>query len=198
MDKKRLDKLNFFYSIGAVVILIGVIAKFLEWRMQDILLLTGLSVEALVFGVSSIQFIDNVDKKYKWENVFPELVDTTFQNNESLLQTNKKITSSIQAKMKIFDSLLEENIDSLKNILIFKQEVENKTLQVQEKYEKINAQLNNTSDIIGNTNITIEHSFKNLIYENNYLTQEIKGLQQTIIEFNLSIHNLKNTVDSKY
>ena len=107
MDKKRLDKLNFFYSIGAVVILIGVIAKFLEWRMQDILLLTGLSVEALVFGVSSIQFIDNVDKKYKWENVFPELVDTTFQNNESLLQTNKKITSSIQAKMKIFDSLLE-------------------------------------------------------------------------------------------
>ena len=83
MDKKRLDKLNFFYSIGAVVILIGVIAKFLEWRMQDILLLTGLSVEALVFGVSSIQFIDNVDKKYKWENVFPELVDTTFQNNES-------------------------------------------------------------------------------------------------------------------
>ena len=46
MKKKRqFDVFNFFYSIGAVVILIGVIAKFLEWKLQDPLLLTGLGAE---------------------------------------------------------------------------------------------------------------------------------------------------------
>ena len=77
MKKKRqFDVFNFFYSIGAVVILIGVIAKFLEWKLQDPLLLTGLGVEALVFTMSAIQYKDDkVVKEYHWDRLFPELVD---------------------------------------------------------------------------------------------------------------------------
>jgi gliding motility-associated protein GldL len=75
--KKKFDVFNFFYSIGAVVILIGVIAKFLEWKLQDPLLLTGLGVEALVFTMSAIQYKDDkVEKVYHWDRLFPELVDT--------------------------------------------------------------------------------------------------------------------------
>jgi len=74
--KKKFDVFNFFYSIGAVVILIGVIAKFLEWKLQDPLLLTGLGVEALVFTMSAIQYKDDkVEKVYHWDRLFPELVD---------------------------------------------------------------------------------------------------------------------------
>ena len=54
---KKLDILNLFYSLGAVVILIGVIAKLLEWEVQDIFMTVGLTMEAIVFGVSSIRFI---------------------------------------------------------------------------------------------------------------------------------------------
>ncbi len=54
---KKLDILNLFYSLGAVVILIGVIAKLLEWEVQDIFMTVGLTMEAVVFGVSSIKFI---------------------------------------------------------------------------------------------------------------------------------------------
>lgn len=54
---KKLDILNLFYSLGAVVILIGVIAKLLEWEVQDIFMTVGLTMEAIVFGVSSIRYI---------------------------------------------------------------------------------------------------------------------------------------------
>lgn len=89
MKFKKLDLLNFFYSIGAVVILLGVIAKFLEWKAQDALLLAGLSVEALVFTMSSIQYKTELSK-YHWERIFPELVDNPEQPS-SLVGVQKQI-----------------------------------------------------------------------------------------------------------
>ncbi len=59
---KKLDIFNLFYSGAAVVILIGVIAKLLEWPMQDLLITGGLAIEALVFAVSSIKFVDVVQE----------------------------------------------------------------------------------------------------------------------------------------
>ena len=55
---KKLDIFNLFYSGAAVVILIGVIAKLLEWPMQDLLITGGLAIEAVVFGVSAIKFVE--------------------------------------------------------------------------------------------------------------------------------------------
>jgi gliding motility-associated protein GldL len=83
MKAKKVDVFNFFYSIGAVIILIGVIAKFMEWKLQDEFLLTGLGVEVLVFTMSSIQYVSQ-EKKYNWERLFPELVDT--KDNPSSLK----------------------------------------------------------------------------------------------------------------
>jgi hypothetical protein len=57
-SKKKLDIFNLFYSGAAVVILIGVIAKLLEWPAQDLLITLGLSIEAVVFGVSAIKFVE--------------------------------------------------------------------------------------------------------------------------------------------
>ena len=58
IKKKKLDIFNLFYSGAAVVILIGVIAKLLEWPMQDLLITGGLAIEAVVFGVSAFKYID--------------------------------------------------------------------------------------------------------------------------------------------
>jgi hypothetical protein len=55
---KKLDIFNLFYSGAAVVILIGVIAKLLEWPAQDLLITGGLAIEAVVFGVSAIKYVD--------------------------------------------------------------------------------------------------------------------------------------------
>jgi gliding motility-associated protein GldL len=100
---KKLDVMNFFYSIGAVVILIGVIAKFLEWKSQDALLLAGLSVEALVFTFSSIQQKSST-VVYKWENIFPELVEN---ENAKLMFNSQERYSLLMSK---YFQHLEENI----------------------------------------------------------------------------------------
>ena len=55
---KKLDIFNLYYSGAAVVILIGVIAKLLEWPAQDLLITAGLAIEAVVFGVSAIKFVE--------------------------------------------------------------------------------------------------------------------------------------------
>lgn len=60
--KKRLDIFNLFYSGAAVVILVGVIAKLLEWPMQETLITWGLAIEALVFAASAIKFEDIEDE----------------------------------------------------------------------------------------------------------------------------------------
>ncbi len=70
IEEKKLDILNLFYSLGAVVILVGVIAKLLEWEVQDIFMTVGLTMEAVVFGVSSIKFIKK-EKKHKANNSVP-------------------------------------------------------------------------------------------------------------------------------
>jgi hypothetical protein len=62
MKKKKLDIFNLFYSGAAVVILIGVIAKLLEWPAQDLLITLGLSIEAIVFGVSAIKYVEVEEK----------------------------------------------------------------------------------------------------------------------------------------
>ena len=63
MKKKKLDIFNLFYSGAAVVILIGVIAKLLEWPAQDLLITLGLSIEAVVFGVSAIKYVEVEEKQ---------------------------------------------------------------------------------------------------------------------------------------
>ena len=72
---KKLDIFNLFYSGAAVVILIGVIAKLLEWPAQDLLITGGLAIEAVVFGVSAIKFVEVKTDK---ENYLSKIVETPF------------------------------------------------------------------------------------------------------------------------
>ena len=116
MKNQKFDVFNFFYSIGAVIILIGVIAKFLEWKLQDPLLLTGLGVEALVFTMSSIQYKTKAAQEYKWERLFPELVDTA-EVTSSLSGIQKKIED---LSNRYFDGMNEyvERFDSLNSTIV--------------------------------------------------------------------------------
>lgn len=87
---KKIDRFNFLYSIGAVIILVGVIAKFLEWEYEDELLISGLMMEIFVFATSSIQY----KKKpfyYKWERIFPDLLDTKAENPQDTIAVHDRI-----------------------------------------------------------------------------------------------------------
>jgi hypothetical protein len=101
---KKLDIFNLFYSGAAVVILIGVIAKLLEWPAQDLLITGGLAIEALVFGASAIKFVQiKKDDQFATEATLSKVADglgnikgnsvgaggSDFSNNYDYIQTDK-------------------------------------------------------------------------------------------------------------
>lgn len=61
-----------FYSLGAAVIIIGVLAKLMHWPngLGNTLLYVGFITEAVVFTISAF---DRPTKDWQWERVFPVL-----------------------------------------------------------------------------------------------------------------------------
>ena len=98
MKKKKLDIFNLFYSGAAVVILIGVIAKLLEWPAQDILITGGLAIEAVVFGVSAVKFIEVEEvQKGATEATLAKVADGLGNIANSALGSNADTYINIQA-----------------------------------------------------------------------------------------------------
>jgi hypothetical protein len=70
-DPKQFDYLNFFYGIGAAVVLLAAMFKFSGVEYADTIFLTGICVEVLVFLVSAFRY---KEEDYRWERVFPDLL----------------------------------------------------------------------------------------------------------------------------
>ncbi len=62
--------MNFAYGMGAAVVIIGALFKIQHWTGASLMLIVGLSVEALIFGLSAF---DPVDNELDWSLVYPEL-----------------------------------------------------------------------------------------------------------------------------
>ncbi|MDR0427324.1 MAG: gliding motility protein GldL [Dysgonamonadaceae bacterium] len=61
---------QFFYSIGASVVIIGALAKINHWEKGSEILTIGMVFEAVIFFVSAF---DRPSKEYQWDRVFPVL-----------------------------------------------------------------------------------------------------------------------------
>ena len=62
------------YGLGAALVIVGALFKIQHWPGAGIMLTIGLGTEAIIFILSTFEA---VPKKYKWENVYPELGDAT-------------------------------------------------------------------------------------------------------------------------
>jgi hypothetical protein len=95
---RKFDYLNFLYSLGAVIILIGVIAKLLEWEVQDFFMTLGLSTEAVVFGISSIKFnkkpkldLQAAEEQVKFSQIPVEPADFRIDDENKILMDQNQI-----------------------------------------------------------------------------------------------------------
>ena len=62
--------MNFAYGMGAAVVIVGALFKIQHWTGASAMLIIGLGVEALIFGLSAF---DPVDTELDWSLVYPEL-----------------------------------------------------------------------------------------------------------------------------
>ncbi|MFN3753449.1 gliding motility protein GldL [Flavobacterium sp.] len=97
--------MNFAYGMGAAVVIIGALFKIQHWTGASEMLIIGLSVEALIFGLSAF---DPVDNELDWSLVYPELA-----GGEAKERTKKEDPKDAQGLLsqKLDNMLKEAKID---------------------------------------------------------------------------------------
>ncbi len=97
-SKRWKSTMNYFYSIGASVVLLGALFKLQHWPAGGLMLTIGMSTEALIFFLSAFEpMLENPD----WTKVYPQLKEDFIPEDEyPSLQTKTQPVG--------FDSLLEK------------------------------------------------------------------------------------------
>lgn len=113
--------MNFAYGMGAAVVIVGALFKIQHWTGASELLVIGLLTEAFIFGLSAF---DPLDTEYKWENVYPQLVDESASpvkgsskagSSEDVEGMLSKKLDAILKEAKIDSQLMESLGNSIKN-----------------------------------------------------------------------------------
>ena len=107
-SKGKLDLITFIYGVGAAIVLVGAMFKFLGWNYANEMFIVGLTVEAIVFLISAFER-KVTEKEYQWEQVFPQLdnVDQAW---------NSVQTDGYQSAMQQFSETLKELNNGLKEM----------------------------------------------------------------------------------
>ena len=110
--------MNFAYGMGAAVVIIGALFKIQHWTGASEMLIIGLSVEALIFGLSAF---DPVDKELDWSLVYPELAGGEAKEKgkkEDAKEAQGILSQKLDAMLKeakIDGQLMESLGNSIKN-----------------------------------------------------------------------------------
>lgn len=155
--KGTLDPITFIYGVGAAIVLVGAMFKFLGWQFANELFIIGLSVEAVVFLISAFERkID--DKEYNWENVFPQL------ENEN---TSEEHTApGYQNAMQQFSATLTNLNNQLQEMGKSVQQIKSEMETNAQSSEDMNKKLNEFNQLMGtyNENMrTINQKYSNIL-----------------------------------
>ena len=93
-SKKGKKQMNYIYSIGAAVVIIGALFKILHLPGGDIVIGVGLGTEAFIFVISAFE---PVHMDLKWDRVYPELAENAdpsmFSKSNGQANSNEKAFS---------------------------------------------------------------------------------------------------------
>jgi len=107
MFKTKDAKLNFVYSIGAAIVILGALFKLNHWHIGPltgtVVLAIGLITEAIIFVIFAFD-VPKEESNYAWENVYPELLDAN-------AETKPRKVASVQTSE--LDVTLSEKLDKM-------------------------------------------------------------------------------------
>lgn len=105
MTQKARVLLNYAYSFGAAIVIAGALFKIMHWKGADIMLITGMTTEVLIFIISGFepQFVEH---HYDWERVYPELApDAPVKGGKALTQQLDEALSKSKVGPELIGSL---------------------------------------------------------------------------------------------
>lgn len=109
LTKKGKVAMNYVYSFGAAVVILGALFKIMHWPGAEIALIGGMGTEVLIFIISGFE-PQTVEAHYHWENVYPQLVAEASvahpkTSGGSLTQQLDKLLEESKLEPELFDSL---------------------------------------------------------------------------------------------
>src|SRR5687768_10072999 len=93
------------YGLGAAVVIVGALFKIQHWDGADLMLIVGLSTEAVIFALSAFQ---PQPHDPDWAKVYPQLADDF--TGEALIPATASAQGGNGLTRKLDDMLLDANI----------------------------------------------------------------------------------------
>jgi len=93
--------MGFVYGWGASIVLLGALFKINHYPGASLMLIVGLSVEAIIFFLSAFE---PPHEEVDWSLVYPELAGV---ENEVIEEDKKSVVSSKKSALEKFDALIE-------------------------------------------------------------------------------------------
>jgi gliding motility-associated protein GldL len=101
------------YGLGASVVILGALFKLMHWPGAGTMLITGMSVEAIIFAISVFEALP---KEYHWDTVFPELAeDYAFKDQRISQQQRQQHTGGGVGNVNFDLSIDETTTEGLKD-----------------------------------------------------------------------------------
>lgn len=100
--------LNYAYSWGAAVVILGALFKIMHWPGANIMLIAGMGTEVLIFIISGFEPQHDTAIEYQWEKVYPELqsdTPVTKTSGKPLTQQLDKMLSDAKVGPELINSL---------------------------------------------------------------------------------------------
>ena len=186
-SQKWRSTMNYFYSIGASVVLLGALFKLEHWTGGGTMLMIGMSCEALIFFLSAFEpMVETPD----WTRVYPQL-DPDYEFDD-------EIQLPVRAKGQSFDELMEhaeitpemlsklrKGIQDLTNTAKGISEISSATLAT-ELYVKnlgnASQAMNSFSEVNNKATLSVERSLGDLVHSYEHSSKLIASSTKEMAE----------------
>lgn len=216
MFKTKEAWMNFFYSIGAAIVIIGALFKITHFSIGfitgNVALTVGLVAEALIFTIFAFD-PPKSEESYAWENVYPELLDKHAKPNP--LHSNitaagranqmAELENSLSNKL---DKMLEEakldvglferlrtGIDKFSNSV----DQINQTVDVSASTHKYNDQLNKAAQHMESMNALYALQLENGQRQSEYAKKYVADMERSAAhseKFNEELSGLTSNLNN--
>ena len=154
--KSKFDFINFAYGVGAAVILIAAIIKFLGWDYANEIFIVGLTTEAIVFLISAFQW-KVISSGYRWENIFPQLTKDSAGDNEKIdlsnsIQQYYKNTESVTRSVEELEKTIKNLTEVSEGLTTSVQRISNQMVKLEDSSQNYEEGLDNLKERLAKVN----------------------------------------------
>ncbi len=215
MFKTKDAWMNFFYSFGAAIVILGAWLKITHITLGpingNIALTVGLITEAIIFIIFAFD-PPKSEESYAWENVYPELLDKHANPNPLHSNTSKNSAAQFAELENSLSTKLDKMLQDAKldvqlferlrtGIDKFSSSVDqiNQTVDVSASTHKYNEQLNKAAQHMESMNalyaMQMESTKKQSEFTNKYVADMQKSAEQSE-KFNQELQGLTSNLNN--